>query len=296
MGVTPRPVTRPLRHIPLPAGGLELGPRTLIMGVINVTPDSFSDGGLFYDEAKAIEQGLALAEEGADLLDVGGESTRPGSEPTEAGEEMERVLPVIETLARHCPAVISVDTYKAEVAAAALEAGAQIINDITALRGDKRMASLAAEREAGLILMHMRGEPRTMQQEPVYHDVVAEVRDFLAAQAREALDAGVAPERIVVDPGIGFGKTLEHNLQLIRDLPALAGLGYPVLLGASRKRFIGALTGREEPRERVWGSVGVHLLGAALGADLVRVHDVAPLKEALAVCDAVMAREARRAD
>ncbi|MCF8032165.1 MAG: dihydropteroate synthase [Desulfarculaceae bacterium] len=266
------------------------------MGVINVTPDSFSDGGLFYDEAKAIEQGLALAEEGADLIDVGGESTRPGCEPTEAGEEMERVLPVIEALARHCPAVVSIDTYKAEVAAAALEAGAQIINDITALRGDKRMAALAADRGAGLILMHMRGDPRTMQEKPEYNDVAAEVRDFLAAQAGLALDAGVAPESIVVDPGIGFGKTLEHNLQLIRDLPLLAELGYPVLLGASRKRFIGTLTGREEPRGRVWGSVGVHLLGAALGADILRVHDVAPLREALAVNDAVMLREAHLAN
>jgi len=284
--------TRPTRHIPLPAGGLELGPRTLIMGVVNVTPDSFSDGGLFYDEARAIEHGLALAEEGADILDVGGESTRPGSEPISADKEMERVLPVIEALARHCPAVVSVDTYRAEVARAALETGAQIINDITALRGDTGMAELAAASGAGLILMHMQGEPRTMQLEPAYGDVVAEVRDFLAAQARLAQEAGVEPGRIVLDPGIGFGKTLEHNLDLIRNLSALAGLGYPVMLGASRKRFIGVLTGRQDPRQRLWGSVGAHLLGAALGADIVRVHDVGPLKEALAVCDAVMAREA----
>ncbi len=290
--MAPRPVTRPARHIPLPSGGLELGPRTLIMGVVNVTPDSFSDGGLFYDEARAIEHGLALAEEGADILDVGGESTRPGSEPTDTAEEMERILPVIEALARHCPAAVSVDTYKAEVAQAALEAGAQIINDITALRGDKRMAGLAAASGAGLILMHMQGEPRSMQLEPTYGDVVAEVGEFLAAQARLAQEAGVEPTRIVVDPGIGFGKTLEHNLELIRGLPALAGLGYPVMLGASRKSFIGVLTGRQEPGQRLWGSVGVHVLGAALGADIVRVHDVAPLKEALAVCDAVMAREA----
>ncbi|MCB2225217.1 MAG: dihydropteroate synthase [Desulfarculaceae bacterium] len=266
------------------------------MGVINVTPDSFSDGGLFHDASRAIEQGLALAEEGADILDVGGESTRPGSDPTSAAEEMERVLPVIEALAHHCPAVISIDTYKAEVAAAALDAGARIINDVTALRGDERMAQLAAERGAGLILMHMQGEPRTMQKEPLYDDVVAEVRDFLSAQAQLAQDAGVAPERIVLDPGIGFGKTLEHNLTLIRNLPALSAAGYPVLLGASRKRFIGTLTGREEPRERLWGSVGVHILGAALGADMVRVHDVAPLKEALQVCDAVMEQEARGVD
>ncbi|MBU1275095.1 MAG: dihydropteroate synthase [Proteobacteria bacterium] len=286
-----RPVSKQARKILLPADGLELGPRTLIMGVVNVTPDSFSDGGLFYEEAQAVEQGLALAEAGADILDVGGESTRPGSEPTPANEEMDRVLPVIEALARHCSAVISVDTYKAQVARAAVEAGAQIINDITSLGGDPDMARTAAQTKAGLVLMHMKGEPRTMQADPTYGDVVAEVRDFLAQRAGKALEAGVAPEAIVLDPGIGFGKTLEHNLALIRNLGYLARLGHPVLLGASRKSFIGALTGRPTPGERLWGSVGVHVLGAALGADIVRVHDVAHLKEALAVCDAVMAQE-----
>ncbi len=286
-----RPVSKRARTIPLPTGGLELGPRTLIMGVINVTPDSFSDGGRFYGEAQAVEQGLALAEAGADILDVGGESTRPGSDPTSASEEMDRVLPVIESLARHCGAVISIDTYKAAVAQAALEAGASIINDITALGGDPEMAATAAQSKAGLVLMHMKGQPRTMQANPVYGDVVKEVRDFLAQQAAQAQAAGVAPEAIVLDPGIGFGKNLEHNLALIRNLGALAELGYPVLLGASRKTFIGKLTGREIPGERLWGSLGVHILGAALGADIVRVHDVAPLREALAVCDAVMAQE-----
>jgi dihydropteroate synthase len=261
------------------------------MGVINVTPDSFSDGGLFYEESQAVEQGLALAEAGADILDVGGESTRPGSEATPTGEEMDRVLPVVEALARHCSAVISIDTYKAEVAQAAVEAGAGIINDVTALGGDPAMAQTAAQTKAGLVLMHMKGEPRTMQVVPTYGDVVAEVRDFLVQRARAAQAAGVSPEAIILDPGIGFGKTLEHNLALIRNLPALAAAGYPVLLGASRKTFIGTLTGRRTPAERLWGSVGVHILGAALGADIVRVHDVAPLREALAVCDAVMAQE-----
>lgn len=288
-----RPVSKQARTIPLPAGGLELGPRTLIMGVINVTPDSFSDGGRFYEEAQAVEQGLALAEAGADILDVGGESTRPGSEATSAGEEMDRVLPVIEALSRHCQAVISIDTYKAKVALAATQAGAQIINDITALGGDTAMAQTAAQTKAGLILMHMQGQPRTMQANPTYDDVVVEVRDFLAQRAAQAMEAGVAQEAIVLDPGIGFGKTLEHNLALIRNLAALAGLGHPVLLGASRKSFIGALTGRPTPADRLWGSVGVHVLGAALGADIVRVHDVAPLREALAVCDKVMAQEVR---
>lgn len=280
------------RRIPLPRGELVLGPRTLIMGVINVTPDSFSDGGLFLDQDRAVAQGLRLAAEGADILDVGGESTRPGSEPTPAEMEMERVLPVIRALSAQTQAVLSIDTSKAQVARAALEAGAQIINDITALRGDPALASLAAASGAGLVLMHMQGSPRTMQADPHYDDVVAEVRDFLAAQALAAQAAGVPPERIIVDPGIGFGKKPEHNLALIRNLGQLAQLGYPVLLGASRKSFIGLLTGREDPRERLWGSLGVHVLGAALGADLVRVHEVAPYQEALAVSDAVMALEA----
>ncbi|MEW5911669.1 MAG: dihydropteroate synthase [Thermodesulfobacteriota bacterium] len=284
---------RPLRRIPLPRGELRLGPRTLIMGVVNVTPDSFSDGSLFLEQERAVEQGLALAAQGADILDVGGESTRPGAEPVSARVEQERVLPVIEALAARCPAVISVDTSKAAVAEAALTAGAQVINDITALRGDPDMAALAAASGAGLILMHMQGQPRTMQNNPHYDDVVAEVKAFLAQQAQAALAAGVARERIILDPGIGFGKTLEHNLALIRGLGQLAELGHPLLLGASRKSFVGRLTGREAPQDRLWGSLGAHVLGAALGADIVRVHEAAPYREALAVSDAVMALEAR---
>lgn len=192
-------------------------------------------------------------------------------------------------LARRPGAVVSIDTYKAAVAAAALEAGAQIVNDVTALRGDADMAALVAQRGAGLVLMHMRGEPRTMQKDPRYDDVVAEVTAFLQRQAQAAQEAGVAREAIVVDPGIGFGKNLEHNLALIRHLGSLRALGYPVLLGASRKTFIGQLTGREQPRDRLWGTLGAHVVGAALGADIVRVHDVAPLKEALVVTDAILA-------
>ncbi len=279
------------RVIPLSGGELKLGPRTLIMGVINVTPDSFSDGGLFWDAERAVTQGLALAAEGADILDVGGESTRPGSEPTPAEVEMERTVPVVQALAAQSGAVISIDTSKAVVAQAALEAGATIINDVTALRGDGDMAALAASSGAGLILMHMLGQPRTMQADPSYGDVVAEVKQFLADRAQVAIAAGVAAERIVVDPGIGFGKTQEHNLTLIRGLGDLAGLGYPVLLGASRKAFIGAITGQERPQDRLWGSMAVHVLGAALGADIVRVHEVAPYKDALAMGDAVMTGE-----
>lgn len=286
-------MTEAPRRIRLPRGELPLDQGTVIMGVVNVTPDSFSDGGQFFDRQAAVEQGLKLAAEGARILDIGGETTRPGSEPTPAAVELDRVLPVIRELKARCDAVLSIDTNKAEVAAAALEAGAEIINDITALRGDPEMAALAARSQAGLVLMHMLGTPRTMQKDPHYDDVVAEVRDFLATQAKAALAAGVEREAIVLDPGIGFGKTLTHNLELIRNLPALARLGYPVLLGASRKAFIGHLTGRATPADRVWGSLGVHLLGAALGARIVRVHDVAPLRDALLVGDAVMAaREA----
>lgn len=286
-------MTEAPRRIRLPRGELPLDQGTVIMGVVNVTPDSFSDGGQFLDRQAAVEQGLRLAAEGARILDIGGETTRPGSEPTPAAVELDRVLPVIRELKARCEAVLSIDTNKAEVAAAALAAGAEIINDITALRGDPEMAALAARSQAGLVLMHMLGTPRTMQKDPHYDDVVAEVRDFLATQAKAALAAGVEREAIVLDPGIGFGKTLTHNLELIRNLPALARLGYPVLLGASRKAFIGHLTGRATPADRVWGSLGVHLLGAALGARIVRVHDVAPLRDALLVGDAVMAaREA----
>lgn len=270
----------------LPRGELDLAARTHVMGVINVTPDSFSDGGLFADQEAAIAQGIRLWREGADFLDVGGESTRPGSEPVNAAEETRRVLPVIEALAAKTQAVISIDTTKAAVARAALGAGATIINDVTALRGDPDMLPLAVESGAAVVLMHMLGTPKTMQKDPRYGDVVAEVKAFLARAAQDAIAAGVAPSRIVVDPGIGFGKTVAHNLTLIRHLGELGELGYPVLLGASRKAFIGALTGRE-PLERLWGTMGVHVAGALMGAQIVRVHDVAPLKEALTMSDAI---------
>lgn len=284
-------MNRPRRLVPYPGGELELGPRTVIMGVVNVTPDSFSDGGHFYGVDDAVRQGLQLAAEGAGILDIGGESTRPGSDPVPAAEEMDRVIPVIERLAKQCDALISIDTNKAEVAKAAMNAGAHIINDITALMGDKDMASVAADTGAALVLMHMKGTPRTMQTDPVYDDVVAEVGRFLEEQAQVAMDAGVAREKIIIDPGIGFGKTVEHNLSLIGNLGKLAEMGYPVLLGASRKAFIGVLTGKPV-EDRLWGTVGVHVVGAAMGADIVRVHDVAPLKDALIMSDAIVAAEA----
>ena len=268
----------------------ELGRETLVMGVINVTPDSFSDGGLYSQADAAIKQGIRLIEQGALILDVGGESTRPGSLPVPAEEELQRIIPVIEGLREATNAAISVDTTKSEVAEKALAAGADIINDITALRGDPEMAALAAETGAGLVLMHMQGMPRNMQENPTYDDVVAEVRDFLALQAEKARQAGVARDRIMLDPGIGFGKTVEHNLDLIRNLSVLCELGYPVLLAASRKGFIGRLTGRP-PLERLWGTMGVHVLGAAFGAHAVRVHDVEPIRDALIMGDAIMAQE-----
>ena len=271
----------------LPQGELELGARTFIMGVVNVTPDSFSDGGHFFRPDEAVAQGVKLAAEGADILDVGGESTRPGSEGISGEDEIKRVLPVIQGLRSRTNALISIDTQKTEVAEKALEAGAQIINDISALRTNPQMAALAARTKAGLVLMHMKGTPRTMQENPHYDDVVAEIKQFLAERAQFAQSRGVEKSRIVIDPGIGFGKTFEHNLTIMRHLAELADLGYPVLLGASRKSFIGRLTGRPAP-ERLWGTVGAHVAGALLGAHLVRVHDVAPLKEALLVSDAIM--------
>ena len=286
MWTTPR---RPEIQIELPHQRvMTLGAKTVIMGVLNVTPDSFSDGGLFFNTEKAVEQGLTMEAQQTGILDIGGESTRPGAEPVSAKDEKDRVVPVIRSLAEKSKALLSIDTFKAEVAAKAIENGAHIINDITAGQGDPEMLSLAAETEAGLVLMHMQGTPRTMQKAPHYGDVVAEVKEYLLDRAQAALEAGVAKERIIIDPGIGFGKSLEHNLLLLRHLDELCSLGYPLLLGASRKTFIGQLTGRP-PEERLWGTLGVHVLGAAMGAAIVRVHDPAPVSEALCVTDAVMA-------
>ena len=266
-----------------------LGPGPVLMGILNVTPDSFSDGGEFFDPDAAAARGLAMIGEGADVVDVGGESTRPGSDPVPAGEEIRRVVPVVrEILSRKSGAIVSIDTYRAETAEAALEAGARIVNDVTALRGDPRLAALVAEARCPVILMHMKGEPKTMQRHPHYDDVVGEVRDFLAARAEYAVSAGVEPQNIIVDPGIGFGKTLEHNLELLRRLEAIAELGFPVLIGASRKRFIGTITGVEEARDRVFGTVAANVLAREKGAALFRVHDVRANREALEVADAVL--------
>jgi dihydropteroate synthase len=258
------------------------------MGVVNVTPDSFSDGGLFLDPEAAIAHGRGLAEAGAAILDVGGESTRPGADPVSAEEELARVGPVVSGLAGG-QAEISIDTSKLSVAEAALAAGAGIVNDITALRADPDIAGLCADRGAGLVLMHMQGEPRTMQENPSYDDVVDEVKAFLAERVSLAVREGVAEERIWVDPGIGFGKTLEHNLELLRGLGELAALGRPIVVGASRKSFIAKVDGSPVDR-RLGGTIAASVLAVANGAAVVRAHDVAEVAQSLRVAEAILGR------
>lgn len=257
-----------------------------IMGVVNVTPDSFSDGGLYFDAAAAIAHGEELAAAGAAILDVGGESTRPGAEEVALDEELRRVAPVIEGLAGS-DAQISVDTSKAAVAEAALDAGATIVNDVTALRGDPEMAALCAERGATVVLMHMLGTPPTMQKNPVYVDVVDEVKAFLAERFEAAIAIGIGERRIWLDPGIGFGKTAEHNMELLRRLSELRDLGCPLVVGTSRKGFIGKVDG-SAASERLGGTIASSVLAAAEGADVLRVHDVAEVGQALAVATAIL--------
>jgi dihydropteroate synthase len=256
-----------------------------LMGVVNVTPDSFSDGGLFLDRDAAIAHGQELLVQGADILDVGGESTRPGAEEVSVEVELGRVEPVVRGLAD--TATVSIDTSKAVVAEAALDAGAAIVNDVTALRHDPEIGGLCAERGAGLVLMHMLGEPRTMQENPVYDDVVDDVKAFLAERLQAALDAGVAEERIWLDPGIGFGKTVDHNLELLRRLGELRELGRPLVVGPSRKSFIGGIDG-SPVGERLGGSIASSVLAAAEGADVIRVHDVAETAEAMKMAGAIL--------
>jgi dihydropteroate synthase len=271
------------------AGTLTAGPGPVVVGILNITPDSFSDGGDFLDPEAAAEHAATMLDEGADILDVGGESTRPGSDPVSLEEEIQRVIPVLERIRSVRPeAVISVDTYRAGTATAALEAGASLVNDVTALRGDPRMASVIQEAACPVILMHMQGEPKTMQKEPHYEDVVYEVRNFLAERVEYAVAAGVRLENVIVDPGIGFGKNLEHNLDLLRNLDAIVDLGFPVLIGASRKSFIGKFTGVQEARDRVSGTVATTVLAYERGATYFRVHDVRANREALAVAEAVL--------
>ncbi|MEP7059911.1 MAG: dihydropteroate synthase [Actinomycetota bacterium] len=266
---------------------LVLDVRTLLMGIVNVTPDSFSDGGMFGDDSDAaIRHGVKLAEFGADILDVGGESTRPGADPVPEGVELDRVVPVIMGLVKEVDLPISVDTRKPEVARAALDAGASIVNDISAAAAPG-MLDMVRAANAGLVMMHMQGQPKTMQAAPAYTDVVAEVRGYLADRIGAAVGAGVPRSHICVDPGIGFGKSMEHNLALLRGISRLQELRVPVMVGVSRKRFIGVLSGAEEPADRVEGTAGAVAWCATQGVDLVRVHDVLEMARVLRVVDAL---------
>jgi dihydropteroate synthase len=280
-------VERPHHALRLPSGrSLSAAERPLIMGILNVTPDSFSDGGSFLGLSQAVEHARAMCDEGADILDVGGESTRPGSDPVPAEEELRRVIPVIKELTAETAVPISIDTQKAEVAAAALDSGAQIINDVSALRTDPAMAPLAARTGAPVVLMHMLGRPRTMQRDPTYRDVVGEVTAWLRGRMEAAVEAGIAEEQIVVDPGFGFGKDLRHNLELLRRLDALHSLGRMTMVGTSRKAMLGRILGSPEG-ERLHGTLATVACAVMAGCHMVRVHDVRPALEVVKVCEAV---------
>lgn len=265
--------------------GLDLG-RPLVMGVVNVTPDSFSDGGDHADTENAIAHSFRLAADGADILDIGGESTRPGAAPVSIDEELSRILPVIEALA-DAGLTVSVDTRHAAVMTAALSAGASIVNDVTALTGDADSMGVVAEKDVPVILMHMQGEPGTMQDNPSYADAAMDVRQYLSARIDACVAAGIDKERIAIDPGIGFGKTLEHNLDILGRLHLLSELDCPVVLGVSRKSFIGKITDVKDPKQRLGGSLAAALAGIDQGANILRVHDVAETVQALAVWDAL---------
>ena len=267
----------------------DLSKRGMIMGIVNVTPDSFSDGGRFLDTGRAVEHALKLISEGADILDIGGESTRPGAEPVEAAEELRRVLPVIRAVRSETKTLISIDTMKASVARAAVEAGADIINDVTGLRGDPAMLRAATECDAGLVIMHMIGTPQTMQKLPQYDDVVREVQTYFEARLHSLENAGISPERIVLDPGFGFGKTLEHNISLMRSLPELSVDERPLLVGVSRKSIIGRLLEAEDLEDRDWPTVALTAHARELGARVVRVHDVKPNVHAMRMTEAILA-------
>ena len=267
---------------------LDLTHRALLMGIVNVTPDSFSDGGSFLDPLAACKQGLKLVEEGADILDIGGESTRPGSHSVPLEEEIQRVIPVIEKLRRETKALISIDTNKAPVAQAAMNAGADIINDITGLRGDANMTSVVSQSGAGVIIMHMKGTPRTMQDAPAYQDIMSEIGDFFRQSVALALSSGIDPMSIALDPGIGFGKTPEHNRQLLAGIGSFAKTGHPILVGASRKSFLGWLAGSSAMEDRFWPGVAITSLCRERGAKIFRVHDVKPHHDALRMTEAIL--------
>lgn len=266
---------------------LELGKRTLVMGVLNVTPDSFSDGGLYLDPKRAEERAWEMVEEGADIIDIGGESTRPGAEPLPLEEELRRVMPVLEALGPSFPVPISIDTYKAKVAEEALKAGASIVNDISGLGFDQDMAEVVAHYGAALVIMHIKGTPKDMQLNPTYGDVLGEIKAYLRERIEKAEKAGVRSDAIIVDPGIGFGKRLEHNLEIFRRMKELEELGKPILVGPSRKRFIGEILG-VETSQRLYGTLAAVAFSILQGAHIVRVHDVKPCRQLVDVIDAMM--------
>ena len=272
------------------SGEFDFGIRARIMGVLNVTIDSFSDGGKFLPLEKAVEHGLQMAGEGADIIDIGGESTRPGAEPVGAAEEMERVLPVIEALAKTTDCIISIDTSKAEVARAAIACGASIINDVTGLRGDERMAEAARETGAGLVIMHMKGTPRDMQRNPRYENVVSEVGDFFRQSFTRAVTCGIDPMNVAFDPGIGFGKSVAHNMLLLKNIEFLRVENRPLIVGVSRKSFLGKITGDSAMEDRFWPTVALTGYACEKGAAVVRVHDVRPNVEALRMTEAICRR------
>jgi dihydropteroate synthase len=280
----------------LPARTLALGERTLVMGILNVTPDSFSDGGLYLDADAAVARAVAMEAAGADIVDVGGESTRPGSAGISADEEMRRILPVLEKLRGRIRIPISVDTSKAEVAEAAAEAGAEIVNDVTGLGDDPRIADVAVRWKLGLILMHMRGTPQTMQKRPFARDVIRDVTAGLRSSITLALESGVAKSRVVIDPGIGFGKSREQNYEIIGRLPELAKLGFPVMVGTSRKGFLGAALKKNKESDRIWGTAATVAASILQGAHIVRVHDVAEMVQVARVTDAVRTQKLLRSD
>lgn len=265
---------------------LDCRARTLVMGIVNVTPDSFSDGGRFFDPEAAVSRGIEMVRDGADIVDIGGESTRPGSDPVSVEDEQARVLPVIKRLAAEVAVPISVDTRKHEVAEAAVDVGATIVNDVTA-GSDPDMFRLVRERDVGMVLMHMKGEPKTMQESPRYDDVVQEVHDYLDSRVRAAVEAGVVWDRLCIDPGLGFGKTTDHSLRLMKETEALLDLGRPVLVGPSRKSFVGDVLGTEIG-ERVEGTAGAVAYMVAKGAHIVRVHDVKEMTRVVRVVDAIL--------
>jgi dihydropteroate synthase len=266
---------------------LDFSKKTYVMGVLNVTPDSFSDGGLFFNEKKAIEHALRLIEDGADIIDIGGESTRPGSEPVSVEEEIRRTIPVIKAISREIKVPISIDTYKAGVAKHALDAGASIVNDISGLRFDPEMPKVVSEYNVPVIIMHIKGRPKDMQQNPVYEALIPEIMDYLRISIRLANKFGISDDKIIIDPGIGFGKTFEHNLEIIKNLKEFTLLGRPVAVGVSRKAFIGKILGDVPPSERLEGTAAAVAISIFNGANIVRVHDVKEMAKVAKVADAI---------